>query len=84
MEQVSAITRLQIVSKYWLKVNDIMQFLGCGRTKAQEIKKGIITSHPIKSPFTTAICYQDLLEFLHIDMNELERMATIEKQYVGR
>lgn len=82
MGKVSASKRLQIVSNYWLSCDDIMEFVGCCKTKAYQIKKEIELKTNTKSPLVKTICYKDLLEFLHIELSELELMAKLENQYM--
>lgn len=81
-KKVSAAKRLQIVSSYWLSCDDIMEFVGCCRTKAHQIRNEIENKNHTKSPFAKAICYKDLLDYLNIELSELELMAKLENQYM--
>ena len=69
---------LELISKQWCNLSDLMKLLGCGRNKALEVKKEI-RNKLIKNGYyipNNNLPMQAVVDILKIDIDRLERIGS--------
>lgn len=72
---------LELISKQWCNLSDLMKLLGCGRNKALEVKKEI-RNKLIKNGYyipNNNLPMQAVVDILKIDIDRLERIISLNK-----
>ena len=72
---------LELISKQWCNLSDLMKLLGCGRNKALEVKKEI-RNKLIKDGYyipNNNLPMQAVVDILKIDIDRLERIISLNK-----
>ena len=72
---------LELISKQWCNLKDLMKLLGCGRNKALEVKKEIRTKL-IKDGYylpNNNLPMQAVVDILKIDIDRLEKIISLNK-----
>ena len=72
---------LELISKQWCNLSDLMKLLGCGRNKALEVKKEI-RNKLIKNGYyipNNNLPMQAVVDILKIDIDRLERIIGLNK-----
>lgn len=72
---------LELISKQWCNLSDLMKLLGCGRNKALEVKKEI-RNKLIKNGYyipNNNLPMQAVVDILKIDIDRLERIVNLNK-----
>lgn len=72
---------IEIITKQWCNLTDLMKLLGCGRNKALEVKKKIkdkLISEEYYIPGND-LPMQAVVDILKIDINRLEKIIRLSK-----
>lgn len=72
---------LELISKQWCNLNDLMKLLGCGRNKALMAKK-TIKERLINDGYylpNNNLPMQAVVDILKIDINRLEKIIELNK-----
>ena len=72
---------LELISKQWCNLSDLMKLLGCGRNKALEVKKEI-RNKLIKDGYyipNNNLPMQAVVDILKIDIDRLEKIIELNK-----
>lgn len=72
---------LEIISKQWCTLEDLMKLVGCGRNKALEVKKDI-KKKLLKDGYyipANKLPMQAVVDLLKIDINRLEKLKELLK-----
>ncbi len=76
---MSAEETMEIITKQWCNLTDLMKLLGCGRNKALDIKKQIKDKLINEGYFIPGndLPMQAVVDVLKIDMDRLEKIIKL-------
>ena len=72
---------MEIITKQWCNLTDLMKLLGCGRNKALDIKKQIKNKLVNEGYYIPGndLPMQAVVDVLKIDIDRLEKIISISK-----
>ena len=83
--QLSGNELLELLNKQWANVNDIQKIGGCGKNKAQKVKKEI--KEKIQDLYDKNLPYgvvpmEEVIEYYHINIKFLKKISNENKKRI--